>query len=149
MVGVIEEVGVERFNHVRPYARTVGFPRYQHDELDHRSRDGAARVPIIDGCNEWQVLIRVVMPTARLAVFAVIVFGVQTHWNEFTDPLVFVNSLNNFPISLGLAMFQGQYGTQYNLLMAASLISMVPLILIFAFFQKYFIEGVVITGVKQ
>jgi multiple sugar transport system permease protein len=82
-------------------------------------------------------------------VFAVIVFGVQTHWNEFTDPLVFVNSLENFPISLGLAMFQGQYGTQYNLLMAASLISMLPLILIFAFFQKYFIEGVVITGVKQ
>jgi len=104
---------------------------------------------IIDGCNEWQLLVRIIVPVTTLAVFSVIVFSIQTHWNEFIEPLVFVNRLEKFPISVGLAMFNGQYGTRYNLLMAASLVSMLPLVLIFAFFQKHFIEGVVVTGVKQ
>jgi multiple sugar transport system permease protein len=104
---------------------------------------------IIDGCNEWQLLVRIIVPVTTLAMFSVIVFSIQTHWNEFLEPLVFVNRLERFPISVGLAMFNGQYGTRYNLLMAASLVSMLPLVLIFAFFQKYFIEGVVVTGVKQ
>lgn len=104
---------------------------------------------IIDGCNEWQVMTRVIVPISRLAILTVTVFAIQTHWNEFTDPLVFISSLDRFPISLGLAMFKGQYGTDYHLLMAASLVAMLPLIIIFAIFQKQFVEGVVVTGIKH
>jgi len=103
----------------------------------------------IDGCNEWQLMARIIVPISRLAILTVAVFSIQTHWNEFTDPLVFISSLDRFPISLGLAMFKGQYGTDYHLLMAASIVAMLPLIIIFAIFQKQFVEGVVVTGIKH
>lgn len=103
----------------------------------------------IDGCNEWQVMTRVIIPTSRVAILTVLIFSVQQTWNEFTDPLVFINTLSRFPISLGLAMFKGQYGTDYNLLMAASLLTMIPLIVLFAIFQRHFVDGVVVTGVKH
>lgn len=107
--------------------------------------DQAAR---IDGCSTWRVYWNIVMPQCLLVILTVIIFSVQAHWNEFLGPLVYLNSMKMFTVSLGLSMFSGQYGTEWGLLMAASLLVMLPILLLFAIAQKYFIQGIVITGIK-
>ncbi|TVY07330.1 carbohydrate ABC transporter permease [Paenibacillus cremeus] len=107
--------------------------------------DQAAR---IDGCSTWRVYWNIIMPQCRLVILTVIIFSIQAHWNEFLGPLVYLNSTKMFTVSLGLSMFSGQYGTQWGLLMAASLLVMLPILILFAVAQKYFIQGIVITGIK-
>jgi ABC-type glycerol-3-phosphate transport system permease component len=107
--------------------------------------DQAAR---IDGCNTWQVFWKIIFPQCTLVILTVTVFSVQSNWNEFLGPLVYLNSMSNFTVSLGLSMFNGQYGTEWALLMAASLLVMLPILILFAVAQKYFIQGIVVNGVK-
>ena len=85
---------------------------------------------------------------AKPALGAVAIFSFQFHWNDFFRPLIFIFSKENYTLALGLRFFQGTYGTQWPYLMAASLVVMLPVILIFFFAQKYFIQGVVLTGYK-
>jgi multiple sugar transport system permease protein len=70
-------------------------------------------------------------------------------WNDFMGPLIYLNKEQNWTLTLGLSRFRGIYGTTpWNLLMAASLVTVLPLIVLFFFAQRYFIQGIVITGVK-
>ena len=87
------------------------------------------------------------MSKPALAVTA-IMFA-QFKWKEFLAPLIYLNSADKYTVALGLRTFVGQeYGTEWNLMMAANVAFMLPLITVFFFAQKYFIQGVVITGVK-
>ena len=110
-----------------------------------RDLDDAAR---IDGCSSWGVYWRIIMPMAKPAVLIVIIFTFNNVWNEFLLPLIYLQSSANFTLALGLRMFQGEASTSWNLLMAASLLTMLPVLLLFFFSQKYFIQGIVFTGVK-
>jgi multiple sugar transport system permease protein len=107
--------------------------------------DQAAR---IDGCNTWRVYWNIIMPQCVLVLLTVVIFSIQASWNDFIGPLVYLNSTKNFTVSIGLSMFSGQYGTEWGLLMAASLLVMAPILLLFAVAQKHFIQGIVITGIK-
>ncbi len=110
-----------------------------------RDLDDAAR---IDGCSSWGVYWRIIMPMAKPAVLIVIIFTFNNVWNEFLLPLIYLQSSAHFTLALGLRMFQGEASTSWNLLMAASLLTMLPVLLLFFFSQKYFIQGIVFTGVK-
>ena len=107
--------------------------------------DDAAR---IDGASIFGTYARILLPQAAPAMAAVAIFQFNGSWNAFLLPLIYLHSQEHFTIALGLRSFQDQYYTEWNLLMAASLIAMLPSVVIFFFAQKYFIQGIVFTGVK-
>lgn len=107
--------------------------------------DDAAR---IDGCSSFGIYWRIILPLARPALMAVTVFTFNATWNEFLSPLIYLNSKENLTVALGLRAFQSEHGPEWHLVMAASLVTMLPILLVFFFGQRHFIQGVVFTGVK-
>ena len=106
----------------------------------------AARV---DGGNEFQVMTRVIVPLAKPAIAAVALFNFVFVWNDFFGPLLYVGSNPKlWTLSLGLSEFRGVHQVQWNLTMAASLLFMLPVVVLFFLAQRAFIEGVTLTGVK-
>ncbi|MFZ1769595.1 MAG: carbohydrate ABC transporter permease [Caldilinea sp.] len=110
-----------------------------------RELDDAAR---IDGCSDFGLYWRIIMPLAKPAVLIVVIFVFNNTWNEFLMPLIYLHNPDLFTLALGLRMFQGEASTSWNLLMAASLLSMLPVVILFFTTQRYFIQGIVFTGVK-
>lgn len=107
--------------------------------------DDAARM---DGASLFGIYWRVVLPLSKPALAAVAIFMFNGSWNDFFGPLIYLHSREKYTIALGLRSFQDQNYTEWHLLMAASLVAMLPVLLIFFFAQKYFIQGIVFTGVK-
>jgi ABC-type glycerol-3-phosphate transport system permease component len=107
--------------------------------------DEAARM---DGCSILGIYWRIILPLSKPALMTGALFAFRFRWDQFLEPLIFLNTPRNFTIALGLRLFQDQNLTNWNLLMAASCVSMLPVLLTFFFGQKYFIQGVVISGVK-
>jgi len=108
--------------------------------------DQAAR---IDGCNEFGILWRIILPLSKPALATVAIFGFMGRWNEFLRPLIYINSSEKLTVSLGLARFRGAYGTTvWHLLMAASLVAVVPCVTIIFLAQEYFVQGIQMTGLK-
>lgn len=106
----------------------------------------AARV---DGGNEFQIMTRVIMPLAKPAIAAVALFNFLFVWNDFFAPLLYVGSNPNlWTLSLGLSEFRGVHQVQWNLTMAASVLFLLPVIVLFFLAQRVFTEGVTLTGVK-
>lgn len=107
--------------------------------------DDAAR---IDGASLFGIYWRIILPLSKPALTAVAIFMFNGSWNAFLGPLIYLHSREKYVIALGLRSFMQEYYTEWHLLMAGSLIAMVPVLVIFFFAQKYFIQGVVFTGVK-
>ncbi|MGH2595532.1 MAG: carbohydrate ABC transporter permease [Actinomycetota bacterium] len=106
----------------------------------------AARV---DGASEWQIMTRVIIPLAKPAIAAVALFNFLYNWNDLFSPLLFLGENQHlWTLSLALTEFQQRHGTEWNLTMAASLMIMLPIIVLFFLAQKVFVEGVTLTGVK-
>lgn len=103
---------------------------------------------IMDGAGRIQILWHIILPNAKPALAAVAVFNFQGVWNDFLYPLVFLQNQNNYTISLGLSFFRSQYTVQWGYLMAASVVALVPVVIIFFVAQKSFIEGISFTGIK-
>ena len=110
-----------------------------------RELDQAA---VIDGCSRFGVFWRITLPMSKPVLAAVAIFSFQYHWNDFFRPLIFLFDQDKYTLALGLQFFQGTYGTEWNSLMAVSLVVMLPLIIVFFFTQRIFIQGVVFTGYK-
>jgi ABC-type glycerol-3-phosphate transport system permease component len=107
--------------------------------------DDAAR---IDGCSSFGIFWRIILPLSKPALMAVTVFVFNATWNEFLSPLIYLSSKQNMTIALGLRMFQSEHGPEWHLVMAASLVTMMPILLVFFLGQRFFIQGIVFTGVK-
>jgi ABC-type glycerol-3-phosphate transport system permease component len=107
--------------------------------------DDAAR---IDGCSSLGIFWRIILPLSSPALMAVTVFVFNATWNEFLSPLIYLHSKSNLTIALGLRSFQSEHGPEWHLVMAASLVTMLPILLVFFLGQRYFIQGIVFTGVK-
>lgn len=106
----------------------------------------AARV---DGCSEWRVMTRVVLPMAKPGIAATAMFLFFYCWNDFYGPLLYTSeNPDNWTISLGLASFRNLYQVQWNLTMAATILAMIPVLVVFFLAQKVFVEGITLTGVK-
>jgi multiple sugar transport system permease protein len=106
----------------------------------------AARV---DGASELQIMMRVILPLARPAIAATAMFMFFFTWNDYFGPLLYTSDQpQNWPVGVGLASFRGLHHVEWNLIMAATLLVMAPVIVLFFFAQKAFVEGVTLTGVK-
>lgn len=110
-----------------------------------RELDEAA---MLDGANPLTIYWHVLLPLARPALITVTLLSFLAHWDDFMGPLIYLNSMEKYTVSIGLRMFQDMFGTQLELLMAASLIHIIPTILLFFFAQRHFIKGVAMTGLK-
>lgn len=104
----------------------------------------------IDGCNELQIFWHVVLPLSKPALLVVAIFQFMATWNDFLGPLVFLTEQKDFTLALGLQSFQSQQGgTAWHLLMAASTLVVLPVIILFFFTQRTFIEGIATSGSKN
>jgi multiple sugar transport system permease protein len=103
----------------------------------------------IDGCSEFQIYWRIILPLTKPALAVVALFQFMGTWNDFMGPLLYLNDQSKFTLALGLQFFQSQQGgTEWHLLMAASTLVVLPVLVLFFFTQKQFIQGIATTGMK-
>lgn len=102
----------------------------------------------VDGAGYFTIFSRIVLPLTKPALIVVTLFSFLHSWNDFLAPVIYLNDISNYTLTLGLALFSGMYNAQWNLMMAASAVVAMPAILVFLIGQKYFIEGVSLTGIK-
>ncbi len=102
----------------------------------------------VDGANDFVILWKVIVPLITPALLVISVFNFMGTWNDFFGPLIYLDDLSEYPLVMGLYAFRTQHSIQWNLLMAASLATCFPLIALFFVAQRYFIEGITLTGLK-
>jgi len=102
----------------------------------------------IDGAGTIRIFLSIVLPLAKPALIIVAIFSFLAHWNEFLGPLVYLQSQDKFPLSLGIMNFVGEQSQDFALMMTGATIAMLPCIILFFIAQRWFIQGIVITGVK-
>lgn len=111
--------------------------------------DDLSEAAKIDGCSEFGIFWRIILPLARPALTVVALFAFMGIWNDFLGPLVYLQRPDQFTLALGLQNFQSQHGgTPWHLLMAASVMVILPVVVLFFLAQKTFIEGIATTGMK-
>ena len=110
-----------------------------------RSMDEAA---IIDGANHWQVFWEIIMPLARPGLIALAIITFLGAYQSFFWPLIMLNDDQFFPMSVGLLALDSSYGRQTELIMAATVMNVVPLVIVFVIFQKFLVKGIQLGGVK-
>jgi len=101
-----------------------------------------------DGCGLWGIYRHVIMPLSGPALATLTTFIFLGTWNSFMWPLIVINSMEKRPLMLGLYAFMSQYNTEWALLMAASVMVMGPVIIVFLLGQRYFVKGIVVSGLK-
>ena len=107
-----------------------------------------AEAAFLDGCNQWQTFTKVMFPLTKSSVAALTVFTAVFAYSDLMWPLVVNSDLNMMTLSSGLATLRGQFSTNFPVLMAGSLLAMLPMVILYLFFQKQFIEGIAMTGGK-
>lgn len=103
---------------------------------------------IIDGCSRLRIWAQIFMPLSKTIIATLAVFTFQGSYNDFINPLIYLNTASKYTVQLGLASFKGSFSTRYDLLMAASMFAMLPILVVYAFSQKYIVKGIVMTGIK-
>lgn len=102
----------------------------------------------IDGLSEYGIYGRIVLPLSKPALTTLTIFTFVTVWNDFMGPMIYFNSESNKTIPLGIRMFLGQYSTSYELIMAASVLSLIPIFLLYVPCQRFFVQGIATSGLK-
>jgi multiple sugar transport system permease protein len=103
----------------------------------------------IDGASRIGILFRIVLPLSLPALATLGLIQFMWSWNDFLWPLIIIDSANHAPLQLGLATLQGAHSTQWNLLMAGTVMSQIPMLVVFLFAQRWFIRSIAFTGIKQ
>lgn len=103
----------------------------------------------IDGASDWRIFNDVIVPLAKPALAVTALFTFLATWTDFLGPLIYLMDQKSFTLSLGLQAYQSRSGgTEWNLLMAATVIVVLPVVLLFLFTQRFFIKGIALTGIK-
>lgn len=103
----------------------------------------------IDGANIFQIFTHIYLPLSKPALATLGIFTFMWSWNDLLNPLIYVSELKQLTLTVGLSFFQNQYGGKWTLMMAGAVVSILPILLIFFFAQKYFIQGIAMTGIKR
>ena len=102
----------------------------------------------IDGLNEFGIYTRIILPLSKPAIAALAIFTSVAVWNDFLTPLIYLNSSSKWTIQLGLRSLFAEYSADYGGVMAGAVLSILPVLLVFLFLQRYFIEGIAMSGIK-
>ncbi len=103
---------------------------------------------IIDGANHLAIWARVIMPLAKPALVSLLIVSFVWRWNEYEEPLIFLNTKELFTIPVGMTLFMDEFETRYSLIMAAAVSAILPVIAVFMAGQRFFVEGVMTSGLK-
>lgn len=103
----------------------------------------------IDGCSEFRIYLTIMLPLAKPALATVALFSFLASWGDFLGPLIYINEQSKFTLSLGLQLFRFAHDVEWSYLMAASTVATIPIILLFFFTQRTFIQGITLTGLKE
>lgn len=110
--------------------------------------DSLCEAARIDGMSEYRIYASIMMPLSKPALSTLTIFTFVNTWNDYLGPLIYLKTETKKTIQLGLKMFIGQFSAEYGLIMAGSIITLIPVLIIFLCLQKYFVEGVASTGLK-
>ncbi|MDL2323971.1 carbohydrate ABC transporter permease [Ruminococcaceae bacterium OttesenSCG-928-A16] len=102
----------------------------------------------IDGLNEYGIYFRIVLPLSGPSIATLCIFSFVTIWNDYMGPMIYFSPNHLKTIQLGIRMFIGQYSAEYGLIMAASVFALIPVLLVFLAFQRFFVQGVATSGLK-
>ena len=102
----------------------------------------------IDGLSEYGIYFRIMLPLSKPALASLTILSFVTIWNDFMGPNIYFKQDGLKTIQLAIRMFMGQYSSEYGLIMAASVCALVPVLIVFLFFQRYFIQGIATSGIK-
>lgn len=103
----------------------------------------------IDGANIFQIFRHIYLPLSKPAMATLAIFTFMWSWNDLLNPLIYVSELDQLTLTIGMSLFQNQYGGKWTLMMAGAVVSILPILIIFFMAQKYFIRGIAMTGVKR
>ena len=110
--------------------------------------DSLCEAARIDGMSEYRIYRCIMLPLSKPALSTLTIFTFVNTWNDYLGPLIYLKTESKKTIQLGLKMFVGQYSAEYGLIMAGSVITLIPVLIVFLCLQKYFVEGVASTGLK-
>ncbi|NJO83913.1 MAG: carbohydrate ABC transporter permease [Blastochloris sp.] len=102
----------------------------------------------IDGASEWRIYLQIVLPLARPALAVLAIFSIMWRWNDFLWPLIVLSRTELFTLQVGLNSFQGELQVQWNLILAMTVLTLLPITFVFAFLQRYITTGIATTGLK-
>jgi multiple sugar transport system permease protein len=102
----------------------------------------------IDGMNEYQIWAKIMLPLSMPALSTLTIFTFVTTWNDFLGPMIYLTKTELKTIQIGLRMFISQYSAEYGLIMAASVVALIPVLIVFLVLQRFFVEGVASSGLK-
>ncbi len=102
----------------------------------------------IDGANEFTIFRLIILPITKPAIAVVAIFAAVNAWNDFLTPLIYLSEQSRYPLSIGLQFFKAEHTVAFSLLMAASTLVVLPVVVLFLFFQRFFIEGVTVGAIK-
>lgn len=104
----------------------------------------------LDGATTFQIFYKIMLPLSKPALVTMTIFLFMWSWNDFFTPLIYLHDTSKYPLALGLQLFRtyGEYSTRWDYIMAGSLLMAIPPLLVFFFAQRYFVEGVTVTGLK-
>jgi len=102
----------------------------------------------IDGCSEFGIYYRIILPLSKPALSTVALFSIMAYWNDFLAPLIYLEDDAKYTLALGLQQFQRQFGMEWAMLMATSVVITLPIIVLFFVTQKTFVQGIALTGLK-
>lgn len=102
----------------------------------------------IDGMSEYRIYAQIMLPLSKPALSTLTIFTFVNTWNDFLGPMLYLTKTNLKTIQIGLRMFIGQYSSEYGLIMAASVVALVPVVIVFLSLQKFFVQGVASSGLK-
>lgn len=102
----------------------------------------------IDGCSDFRIWWQIILPLAKPALVTVGIFNFINHWNDFLGPLIYLQEDKKYTLSIGLYAFRNEFGTDWNLMMAAAILMVIPLIVLFLSAQRVFVSGITLTGLK-
>ncbi|MCL4303323.1 MAG: carbohydrate ABC transporter permease [Anaerolineae bacterium] len=103
----------------------------------------------IDGANLFQIFSHIYLPLSKPALATLAIFTFMWTWNDLLNPLIYVSELNQLTLTVGLTLFRNQYVGKWTLMMAGAVVSILPILLVFFFAQKYFIQGIAMSGIKR
>jgi ABC-type glycerol-3-phosphate transport system permease component len=101
---------------------------------------------LIDGANRLQIIIHIILPLSKPVIATIAVFALLQHYNDFMAPLIYLNSMDNWTMALGLRGLNSSYAANWELVFAASTMMLAPVFLLFVFAQRFFVQGIAMTG---
>lgn len=104
----------------------------------------------MDGAGKWQILIKIILPLAKAPIVSALLFQTVWTWNDFFNPLLYIDRVKSYPVSLGLRLaIDADSAVNWNSIIAMTCVSLLPVIILFLCMQKYFVQGIATTGMKN